>query len=35
MGFNGGESAVLYCFLFLYFAAAGGGRWAIDAVRAK
>lgn len=32
---NGGESAVLYCFLFLYIAAVGGGRWSIDAVRAK
>lgn len=31
---NGGESAVLYCFVFLYFAAAGGGRWAADTLRA-
>lgn len=30
---NGGESAVLYCFLFLYFAAVGGGKWSIDALR--
>ncbi len=28
---NGGELAVLYCFVFLYFAAAGPGPWAIDA----
>ncbi len=27
---NGGELAVLYCFVFLYFAAAGPGPWAID-----
>ena len=32
---NGGESAVLYCFLFLYFAAAGGGKWSVDALRKK
>ena len=24
---NGGELAVLYCFVFLYLAAAGGGEW--------
>ncbi len=29
---NQGESAVLYCFLFLYLAAAGGGPWSIDAM---
>ena len=27
---NGGELAALYCFVFLYFAAAGGGPWSID-----
>ena len=27
---NHGEPAVLYCFIFLYLAAAGGGRWAVD-----
>lgn len=27
---NGGESAVLFCFVFLYLAAAGGGAWALD-----
>ena len=27
---NGGELAVLYCFLFLYMAARGGGRWSVD-----
>lgn len=30
---NGGEAAVLYCFAFLYMAAAGGGAWSIDAAR--
>ncbi len=29
---NQGESAVLYCFLFLYLAAAGGGAWSLDAL---
>lgn len=29
---NGGELAVLYCFVFLYLAAAGGGPWALDRV---
>jgi len=28
---NGGELAVIYCFVFLYLAAAGGGRWSVDA----
>ena len=27
---NGGELAVLYCFLFLYIAARGGGAWSVD-----
>jgi putative oxidoreductase len=27
---NRGELAVLYCFLFLYLAIAGGGRWSVD-----
>lgn len=27
---NGGDGAVLYCFIFLYFAAAGGGIWSLD-----
>ncbi len=30
---NRGELAVLYCFIFLYFAAAGGGPWSLDAQR--
>lgn len=32
---NGGDAAILYCFVFLYFAFAGGGAWSIDAFRAK
>ena len=32
---NGGDSAVLFCFLFLYIAAVGGGKWSIDALRSK
>jgi putative oxidoreductase len=27
---NGGELAVLYCFMFLFFAIAGGGAWSLD-----
>lgn len=30
---NGGELAVLYCFIFLYFAAAGSGKFSLDAIR--
>lgn len=30
---NGGESAVLYCFVFLFLAAAGAGAWSLDAWR--
>jgi putative oxidoreductase len=28
---NGGDAAVLYCFIFLYFAFAGAGPWSLDA----
>ena len=27
---NGGDAAILYCFLFLYLAFAGGGAWSVD-----
>jgi putative oxidoreductase len=27
---NGGELAVLFCFIFLYFAFVGGGPWSVD-----
>ena len=30
---NQGELAILYCFVFLYFAAAGAGPWSVDAMR--
>ena len=29
-----GELAVLYCFVFLFIAARGAGRWSIDGARA-
>jgi putative oxidoreductase len=32
---NGGEPAVLYCFIFLYFVFAGAGPWSIDAMIAR
>lgn len=30
---NGGELAIIYCFAFLYLAAAGAGPWSLDAKR--
>jgi putative oxidoreductase len=30
---NEGELAVLYCFVFLFFAAAGAGAWSVDQYR--
>lgn len=32
---NGGEVAVLFCFIWLYLAAAGGGSWSLDALRER
>lgn len=32
---NGGETIMLYAFIFLYLAAAGGGAWSADAARGK
>jgi putative oxidoreductase len=32
---NGGEPAVLYCFLFLYLAVAGGGALSLDRLRGR
>jgi putative oxidoreductase len=29
---NGGDAAILYCFIFLYIAAAGPGPWSLDAM---
>ena len=31
---NGGDAAILYCFVFLFFAAAGPGAWSLDGMRA-
>jgi len=30
---NGGDSAVLFCFIFLYIASRGSGVWSIDSLR--
>jgi putative oxidoreductase len=30
---NGGELAIVYCFVFLYFCLAGGGAWSLDLLR--
>jgi putative oxidoreductase len=30
---NGGEPAILYCFIFLYICAAGSGKWSLDSIR--
>jgi putative oxidoreductase len=32
---NGGDAAILYCFLFLYFVFAGPGPWSLDAMRGR
>ena len=32
---NGGDAAILYCFIFLYLACAGGGPWGVDAMLRK
>lgn len=32
---NGGEAAILYCFIFLYFFVAGGGAWSLDRLRSS
>jgi putative oxidoreductase len=32
-GLNGGGPAILYCFVWLYFSAAGAGPWSLDAKR--
>ena len=32
---NGGNLAALYCFVYLYIAAVGGGPWSLDAMRAR
>jgi putative oxidoreductase len=32
---NGGDAAVLYCFIFLFIALEGGGPWSVDALRSR
>ncbi len=32
---NNGDAAILYCFVFLYLAAAGGGAWSVDRARER
>jgi putative oxidoreductase len=32
---NGGDAAILYCFIFLYFVFAGPGPWSIDEMRSR
>jgi putative oxidoreductase len=32
---NGGDLAILFCFVFLYLFVAGGGVWSVDAQRSN
>ena len=32
---NGGDAAILYCFVFLYFVFSGPGPWSLDAMRER
>ena len=32
---NGGDAAILYCFVFLYLVFAGPGPWSVDAARGR
>ncbi len=32
---NGGDAAILYCFIFFYLVFAGPGPWSIDAMRSR
>jgi putative oxidoreductase len=32
---NMGDAAILYCFIFLYLAAAGHGPWSVDSMRSR
>jgi putative oxidoreductase len=32
---NGGEAPVLFCFIWLFFSAAGAGPWSVDAARRR
>jgi putative oxidoreductase len=31
-GLNGGDAAILFCFIFLYLVFAGPGAWSVDGV---
>jgi len=32
---NGGDAAILFCFLFLYLSSAGPGAWSLDSLRGE
>ena len=32
---NGGDAAILYCFVFFYLFVAGGGAWSVDRARGR
>jgi putative oxidoreductase len=32
---NGGDAAILFCFIFLYLSAAGPGAWSVDEMRSS
>ena len=32
---NGGDAAILFCFIFLYFVTSGPGAWSLDGARRK
>lgn len=32
---NGGELAAIYCFVFLFIASQGGGKWSLDVFRGR
>jgi len=34
-GMNGGDAAILFCFVFLYLVFAGPGPWSLDALRGR
>jgi putative oxidoreductase len=34
-GVNGGDAAILFCWIFLYLVFAGGGAWSVDALVRK
>ena len=32
---NGGDAAILFCFVFLYFVFSGGGSWSVDRLMSR